>query len=338
MISIHASRARRALRGAALVALSTVALVACDDEVPPPFEVEGSGTISGLLFYDEGRDGVYEPVEGDSALAGIPVWLQVRGTDEAPQVVSGSETVTDAQGRFTITNAPIGTYDLVFDADELDDAGVVACQNPRPVSVRASEVSSVVAPTQISCLITIAEARELPDGEIVTVQGVVTVSTGNLSASYFFVQDATGGLKVFNSGTATAGQFVEITGTTLLFSGAEEEITDGTTTVLGTAPIPDPIVITGEQLVSHDFQGSLVEVEDLTVTQVDGTPAAGVSYNVRVTAPDGAAFIIRVDSDAAITPGIFVVGNTYDVTGVVSPFGGAEQLYVRSNADIAAAS
>ena len=39
---------------------------------------------------------------------------------------------------------------------------------------------------------------------------------------------------------------------------------------------------------------------------------------------DGSAFIIRVDSDAGITPGTFVVGNTYDVVGVVSPFGGAE--------------
>jgi hypothetical protein len=63
----------------------------------------------------------------------------------------------------------------------------------------------------------------------------------------------------------------------------------------------------------------------------------GSSYNVEVTDPEtGAEFIIRVDSDAGITAGTFVVGGSYTVTGVSSPFGGAEQLYVRSNADIVA--
>ena len=321
-------RASRALRGAAFAALSALTLAGCDSDVADPIVLEGEGTISGLLYYDVGRDGVFEPIEGDSALVGVPVWLQLRGTN---QVVSGTETTTDAQGRFTIANVPIGTHDIVFQSDALD--GAVICNSPRQVSVRISEVTAVAISGQESCLIDIAVAREQPVGTPVTVRGVVTVGSGDLSASYFFIQDETAGIKVFTVANVDVGQFVEVSGTMDLFSG-EIEIANAQITVLGTAPLPDPIELNGEELLSHEYQGSLAILRGLTVTAVEGSDAAGVSYNVRVTAADGSVFIVRVDSDAGIAPGTFVVGNTYDITGVISPFGGAEQLYVRSQADI----
>lgn len=323
----HAERARRALRGAAVVALSTLALGACDEDPEGLFEVVGEGTVTGLLFYDVNRDGQFEPIEGDSALAGIPVRLQVRGTSE---VIPGTETTTDAAGNFTITNVPVGTHDIVF---TVAPGVAVVCNSPRPVSVRISEVTSLVVSSQESCLIPIAEAREQALGTPVTVRGVVTVGSGDLSASYFFIQDESAGIKVFTPANAIVGQFLEISGEMAVFAG-ELEIINATITTLGTAPLPDPIVLTGEEFLSHDFQGSLALLEGLTVTEVEGSDAAGVSYNVHVDAPDGSSFIIRVDSDAGIAPGTFVVGNVYNVTGVVSPFGGAEQLYVREQSDI----
>ena len=325
MISTHASRARRALRGAALVALGTLGLglAACGDDIEDPFVVEGTGDISGLLYFDAGRDGFFEPVEGDSALADIPLALRVRGTD---QILAN--TTTDANGNFTFEDIAVGTHDLVFDID--DDVAVV-CLNPQPVSVRPAEVTSLTVSGQESCLISIEEAREKDIGTLVTVRGVVTVGSGDLSGSYFFIQDETAGVKVFTTANTQVGQFVEITGTMDLFSG-EIEIANAQITTLGTAPLPDPIEVTGEEFASSDFQGSLVVVRGLEVTEVPADQSA--SYNVNVEAPDGTAFIIRVDSDAGITPGTFVTGATYDVIGVVSPFGGAEQLYVRSMDDI----
>lgn len=323
----HTRRTRRALRGAAVAAFGALAFVACDSETAPPFEVEGQGTISGLLYYDEGRDGVFEPLEGDFALADVPLHLTVRGTGD---VIPGSETVTDADGRFTITDVPIGTHDIVFDSDALDDADAIICNAPREISVRIQEVTGVTISGQESCLITIAEARELGADEPVTVRGVVTVATGNISGSYFWMQDETAGAKIFISAPAVQeGDFIEVSGLIEFFSG-EFEISRGSITVLGTAPLPDPQVISGEQFASHEFQGSLVTVEGLEVTEV----ATGDDYNVTVDAPDGTSFIVRVDVSANIEPGTFVVGNVYNVTGVVGPFGGAEQLYVRSQADI----
>lgn len=323
MIKQLATHGRRALRGAAVVALGTLLLVACDSDTAPPFEVEGQGSISGLLYFDEGRDGQFEPLEGDFPLAGIPVYLRVRGTT---QVLPGTETVTDAEGRFSIPNVPIGTHDIVFET-----AGVATiCNSPRAVSVRIGEVTSAVISGQESCLIPIAEARALAIGTPVTVRGVVTVGSGDLSSSYFFVQDETAGIKVFTAANTALGQFVEVSGTMDLFSG-EVEIANASITTLGTAPVPDPIVITGEEHLSSDYQGSLVTVLGLEVTNVVLNVSGG--DNVTVSAPDGSVFLIRADFDG-VTPGSFTVGNVYDVTGVVSPFGGAEQLYPRSNADI----
>ena len=329
MIRNHADRARRALRGAALAAVAIMALGACDGDIEDPFEVEGTGDISGLLFFDAERDGFYEPVEGDSALANIPLTLRTRGTNDII-----ASTTTDASGNFTFTGIAVGTHDLVVDAESLDDIAVI-CQNPRPVSVRISEVTAVEVTGQESCLIDIAEAREQDIGTLVTVQGVVTVGSGDLSGSYFFIQDETGGVKVFTTANTQLGQFVEVTGTMDLFNG-EVEITNAQITTLGEATLPDPVVVTGEQFTDEEapFQGQLVQVLGVEVLEVQGSDAAGSSYNVRVEAPDGSIFIIRVDSDAGITPGTFVAGQTYDVIGVSSPFGGAEQLYVRSNDDI----
>ncbi len=327
MMTTYTHRARRALRGAAFGALALFAVAACDDEVPPPFEVEGIGTISGLLFFDAERDGAYEPLEGDSVLAGVPVRLTIRG--DSTQTLSS--TVTDAEGRFTFAGVAVGTHDLVFNATVLGEEDVVACQNPRPVSVRRSEVTSVVVTAQLSCLITIEEARALPDGEIVTVRGVVTVGTGDISGSYFFLQDETGGVKIFQSGSGAVGQFVEVTGETDVFGG-EEEIINASVTLLGTAPLPDPVVITGEELASSDFQGSLVTVLGLEVTGIEETPGSG--WNIDVVAPDGEVFLVRLDIDTDIPVTTFTVGGVYDLTGIVSPFSGAEQLLLRVPEDV----
>lgn len=313
--------------GPAAGLLGLLALGGCDDEAETPFEVAGEGSVSGTLYYDADRDGTYDPFAGDSALTGVDVALRVRGTEQ----VLANQT-TDANGRFTIRGVPIGTHDLFLAVDE-DVARV--CQNPQPVSVYIGETTNVRVGGQSSCLIDIDEARELDAGEPVTVRGTVTVAKGTISGDYFFISDGTAGIKVYAPAApaVATGDVIEATGLTeVRFGEFQINASGGNIEVIGSAPDPDPIVISGSELVSHDYQGSLVTVEDLEVTEVE-EHSAGASYNVTVSAPDGNSFILRIDSDASITTD-FVVGNSYDVTGVVSPFGGAEQLYPRGDADI----
>lgn len=325
-ISVTAA-GRRALGGAVLLAVLGVA--GCGDDIPPLFEPEGEGAIEGLLYYDADRNGTFNPMGGDFALEDVTVEVRRRNTGE---VLANGQDVTGPDGRFNLTSLELGTHDLFVRFPE--ELGAV-CQNPLPVSVFINETTSVRVAGQESCLIQIAEARELPAGEPVTVRGTVTVAKGTISTSYFWVSDGTAGIKIYAPAAPNVqrGDVVEATGLIdVPFGEHEVDASAGSVTLIGSAPVPDPIVITGAEMVSHDFQGSVVTVEDLEVTEVqDHNP--GSSYNVTVSAPDGSSFILRIDSDAAITTE-FAEGSLYDVTGVVSPFGGAEQLYPRSDADI----
>ena len=321
------NRIARRGRGPAFVAVAAlVALSACDDGDPAdPFVIEGEGDLRGTLYYDVDRDGEFDPFAGDFALTGVNVVVRERDTD-----LVMTQIATDAQGRFAFDALPVGTHDLFFAL--ADDAGVV-CQNPLEVSIRINETTNVAASAQESCLISIAEARELPADEPVTVRGVVTVGTGNISGSYFWIQDETGGIKIFGMPfSAEEGQFVEVQGLIEIFS-SEVEISRGSVTLLAEdVPLPDPIEIEGADVVSHEFQGSLVVVRDLEVVSVT-TSSSGSDVVVR--APDDSQFIVRVDVDANVTR-TFTPGELIDVTGVVGPFGGSEQIYIRSNADVVA--
>src|SRR5688500_18374201 len=208
---------RRGRSPAFLAVAALVALSACDDGDPAePFVIEGAGDLRGTLYYDVNRDGEFDPFAGDFALTGVNVFVRERDTD-----LVMTQVATDAQGRFSFDALPVGTHDVFFALE--DDAGVV-CQNPLEVSIRINETTNVSASAQESCLIAISEARELPDGEVVTVRGVVTVGTGDISGSYFFLQslDEAAGIKVFG-GQASVGQYIEVTGTMLTFSGIEKE-------------------------------------------------------------------------------------------------------------------
>lgn len=318
--------ARRGSGRALVAAAALLALPACGEDPEDPFVVEGSGDLSGTLYYDVDRDGEFDPFAGDFALSDVDVFVLERGSADTDDAIA--EVTTNAQGRFEVDALPVGTHDLFFALP--DEMGVV-CQNPLPVSVRINETTNVGAAAQESCLISIAEARELPDGEVVTVRGVVTVGTGDISGSYFFLMDETAGIKIFG-GQGVVGQFIELTGSMLTFS-SEREIENPSITVLGTAPLPDPVLITGAELLSADYEGSLATVEGLEVVSVTASGTSG--WDVRVNAPDGETFIVRVDIDTGLNgEELFTVGGIYNVTGVVSPFGGAEQLYVRVLSDI----
>ena len=118
--------------GLALAASAAIAMVACDSGEPaPPFEVNGTGSVQGLLFFDANGDGLFDPSSGDSALKNVRVGLYQRGTST---LISGTQVNTDASGRFNITSVPVGTLSLFIDTAGIGNL-VKFCQNPVPVDV-----------------------------------------------------------------------------------------------------------------------------------------------------------------------------------------------------------
>jgi predicted extracellular nuclease len=156
------------------------------------------------------------------------------------------------------------------------------------------------------------------------------------------VQDRTGGIQVFGvpvSQGLVPGDSVTVSGTLGTFSG-ELQITTPNLTVnrVGTGTVPAPQVITGAQLASRAFEGSLVRVNDLVITTVGAQSTAASSYNVTATAPGGTTFTIRVEGRTNLERTAFTVGAEYDVVGIAAAFssGGVttEQLKPRSTADL----
>ena len=89
--------------------------------------------------------------------------------------------------------------------------------------------------------IAISEARGKAAGTLVTVEGVVTTEPGAFGGQAFYLQDATGGLYVFQSLSGFhLGDTVKVTASTALYN-TELELTDPVEIIkTGVAALPTP--------------------------------------------------------------------------------------------------
>ncbi len=193
----------------------------------------------------------------------------------------------------------------------------------------------------------IRDARALAPGTAVTVLGNITAPPGVFVSgsggvnSEIWVQDTTGGIAVFSVATADSatlrlGDRVEVSGTIGVFNG-QVQITATSpnrpvvTRKFGNTIIA-PKVITGAEANLRTDEGELVQVLGLTVTSLGtGTTA----FTVFTTAPDGSTVQIRVAGAATgLARTNFVVGSTYDVTGILTQFNGTAQLKPRFRTDV----
>jgi hypothetical protein len=186
-------------------------------------------------------------------------------------------------------------------------------------------------------------------GQSVDIRGVVTVGTGTFAASDndIFVQDATGGVNVFDSGTTSPGVSV---GDSVWVSGYVDHymgltrITSPTVSVAATGVgAPGALLITTGDLAGNGelYEGRLVRVEGCEIT---GGSWPDTGYDGSVTISDGSGdcelYIDRdTDIDGSPEPTTLV-----DVVGVVTqydiafPYHSGYRLQPRSTADISTSS
>jgi hypothetical protein len=316
-------------------------IAGCEPGLSPPFEVEGRGTVEGLVFHDASRTGAYDPSGGDRPLAGIPVVVRERGTTQ--QVAAGT---TDAQGRFTIENVPPGTHDLWINPAAVP-GDIVFCINPRAVTVNIAQPRFLELVALDACLIPIAEARLMPAGEIVNVRGVVTSFPGQIQPSYVFIQDGSAGVQLFtgalNGLGIEIGDRVDITGSIGFFGTTNLQIDNVQLNLVEPgigAPSPQAtttgaIEATGAQP-QGTMQGRLVRVSG---AKLETGFTTGGNRNALINDGSG-ALIVRVAAGVsagtgdAILSGLgLTVGHCYDIVGAVGSFASDAQLFPRSAAD-----
>ncbi|MBW3569522.1 MAG: hypothetical protein KY467_00310 [Gemmatimonadetes bacterium] len=335
----------KSILGRAPVALLAAALVAgCDPDIAPPFTIEEPGAVEGLAFFDADEDGVFDPSDGDYALSGVQVQFRVRGTN---QLLAGGTVTSDAQGRFLVGNLPAGTHDAFIVPGTLP-AGVLVCSNPLQVTVEPGVTRFFRLQTRGGCLVFIDVAENQPPNSVVVVRGIVTAAPNQLRAGgdYTYIQDATGGIRIFGSSLAgmgiEVGDRLEVSGTIGLFNDdlqisnpTVRSLTKDFGSVAPQATTTGAIAAAGPTP-RAPLQGRLVKVSR---AQVTGAFGAGGLNNRNAIINDGSgATQIRFESgvyaDPSTLPATYPVGKCFDITGVVGNFRGAGQIFPRTRADV----
>lgn len=335
---VRAARRRRAASLSAIAALA-LGLAACslDPEQGAPVSLTGTGSIDGQLFFDANNSGTFDPLGGDTVLAGVQVRLTQRG-DTLPSGVIATAT-TDAQGRFAFAGVPIGTHEL-----RVPSASPRQCA-PLAVTIGTGEAAYATTGLRLTCRIDIAVARASTSGQLYTVEGVVTVAPGAFQSgtggvnSELWVQDATGGIAVFSYPTANPagiqlGDRVEVTGTLGAFSG-QLQLQNNPQVIRKASGTPiTPRIVTGAQLVARTYEGTLVTLESFRPTAIN-TPSAAGAFTVTGTAAGGQTVAVRVSgANTGLAPANFVIGTAYSVTGVATINSGNVQIKPRNRADV----
>jgi hypothetical protein len=187
-------------------------------------------------------------------------------------------------------------------------------------------------------VVTVAQARALPAGKRVTVEAVALNGWASFSDSSLHIADATGALRAVRvrAVSAFAGDSVRLIGT-LGFQGGQPVLFDVLPFVLGQSAQPAPQA--ASTLLASRADGARLDAALVRVANALVSDTATVASGFRLTVNDGSGPLqVLLDPGAGFTRGLYLPGNTLDVTGVLVPAesGAAWQLKPRSRSDVSA--
>ncbi|HJR68086.1 MAG TPA: hypothetical protein VJ802_16770 [Gemmatimonadaceae bacterium] len=315
------------------LALSLALLGACADDPEPPFAVEGTGRVTGQLFFDADNNGLFTPLGGDTLLRDVAVELRERGSS-----VVIDEGTTDASGAFTFEGISPGTHDLFLVEDEDVTGTLVFCVNPLRASVYRDETAFVSAPAKRGCVVRINVAEAEPLGTAVTVAGIVTAGQGVYRSTNIYLQDPTGGIQVFGLPALDLrlGDSIEVSGVLDQFGG-EIQLEDPIVAPNRTsASVPAPMERTTGEIAAAVAAGG-VRTPDIGRLLVVRRASVGAFSSGNASLDDGSGRIdIRLDANVAgtIPTSTFDPTKCYDIVGLLGYFNGTPQLKPRGPADV----
>ncbi len=187
-------------------------------------------------------------------------------------------------------------------------------------------------PTAISIL----EARNTIDGEVITVSGVLTVVDEFFGSAY--LQDESGAIAIFDElvhgdGVFMVGDSITVTGTRATF---REQIQIGTVTHVennGTPNNPiEPLTITLNELANHPAE--LVRIENPSFPDPGDILFGNSNYQLTDASGTGE---LRIDNDVEAIVGLGQPETCTEITGVVGRFFEIHQILPRSQADMSCA-
>jgi hypothetical protein len=318
------------------LSLGLALATACAEDPAPPFEVEGSGRLTGRLFFDADNNGLFTPLGGDTLLRNVRVEIRERGSSMIIDSIR-----TDAAGAFEFDAVPPGTHDVFLVQDTAITRNLVFCVNPVRASVFRDETAFVSGPAKRGCVvrINVAEANALTTP--ITVAGIVTARQGTYRNDNIYIQDPTGGMQVFGLPALglQLGDSIEVSGVLAQFGG-ELQVNNPVVAPnrkTGVA-VPDPLERTTGSIATAVAAGGArtADVGRLLVVRHArvGTFPSG---SVNASLDDGSGAIqIRLDNNVAgvIPTTRFDQTKCYDIIGILGFFNGTPQLKPRMASDV----
>jgi hypothetical protein len=317
---------------------ATVALAlftACAEDPAPPFAVEGSGRLTGRLFFDADNNGLFTPLGGDTLLSDVTVQVRQRGSSEVIATTS-----TDAAGEFTFDALPPGTHDVFLVEHEDVTGSLVFCVNPMRASVYRDETAFVAAPAKRGCVVRINVAEADTLNANITVAGIVTAGQGVYRPVNIYLQDPTGGMQVFGLPALDLrlGDSIEVSGQLGQFGGELQIINPVVAPNRTTTEPPEPLERTISSLLEA-VAASGVRAADIGRLIVVRHATVGVFSSGNAPLDDGTGAIdIRLDQAVSgrIPTTTFNSASCYDIVGLLGYFNGTLQLKPRQLADVTA--
>ncbi len=313
----------------------TLALIACagcvDFGANRTVGINSTGTVVGLAFLDRNANGVFETAI-DAVVPGVAIRVIPAGALN-PTV----RVVTAPNGVFGAPDLPVGDYRLVVDPTTVPDSiRLIEVTTP---TVRVAAGDSVGVLVVLSYPIAkVRDARTLPLGKRIFIEGVTLNAWSTYGDSTLHVSDSTGVIRATRvaPSNVTSGQRVRVLGTTDVRDGLPT-LTDATVFQLASATPPSPIILStanAARASNGTLDAALVQISTATILGGIGTP----SGDFLVTINDGSGLLeVLIDRSTGITLTQLIPGALLNVTGLLVPSGRVNewQLKPRSNADMA---
>ncbi|MDX1599944.1 MAG: carboxypeptidase-like regulatory domain-containing protein [Anaerolineales bacterium] len=316
-----------------LIPILAVFATACDLAQSTRFlEIEATGTLSGVVYFD--GNGNRAADSSDRLLEDIGVRLVVEGTGDTTR-----SATTDVQGRYAIPSAPLGTYRLVVDPQDLGDTIDVVAARVGGRTVPADSPVTFTLGAGDSLFITVglsypafevAELRDRPVAEKAFVEGIALTPRSVFGDTTLHLADTTGAIRATR---VKASRFFGISpGDSLRLLG-RRSVRDGQPTlddvswfVLGTtaAPPPDSLsTAAAATAVDGDLDAALVRVSGAIVD----TTTMESDFVLRVDDGSGPVDVV-LDADVAFDRTGMLPDTVVNAVGVLVPVVTGESLWM----------
>nr|WP_168118753.1 DUF6359 domain-containing protein [Paenibacillus sp. HB172176] len=186
----------------------------------------------------------------------------------------------------------------------------------------------------VPAAISIAEARQSASNALVTVEGVITSEPGTFGGQGFYLQDATGGIYVYQTSSGFhAGDQITISAMKTVYN-TELELTDPVALEkIGTAATPQAVV---QNTLNDENQGMLVSLQNVTIQNyIAAAPTGSFEFDA---VKDSGFTHVRIDGRTGIGyedfQSAFPAGSTVNITGISAIYQGNYQLKPLAMSDV----